>query len=187
METRGRRSGMTLLEIAVSTAILMLLLGSIAVVFSAMTAGTSSAEANLLAQSECERGLLALVNDLQTTDSVGKDLNGVPYFKIEDRGAGTANAVVFRRVEGFSADVAQDVVNSVYGPPIQYFVDAGSNLVRVQGGTTRAVANRVSAVKFTVTPTGRITIELTTFTGHDARRVETGNSIQVTPRNAQKL
>lgn len=184
---RGGEAGFTLLEMVVTVGILMLVLGSIAVVFSAMTQGTANAEMNLQAQSENERALLAMVNDLQTTDSMGKDGGGTPYFKVQDRSPGTRNSIIFRKVEGFTTDVAQDLVNSLYSTPIQYYIDTEANLVREQDGKKTVVANRVASIQFDVSPTGCITIDLAAFAGRDTRRVEVSNQVQITPRNTIKI
>jgi hypothetical protein len=169
------------------TGIVMLIMGSIAVVFSAMTQGTAQAEMNLVAQVQNEQALLAMVNDLQTTDTVGSDEFGLRYFEIKSQGAGVDNKVVFRKVESFNIDAANDVVLPVWGAPIQYFVDAQDNLVRVQGGTTTVAANRISQLQFAASATGCITITITSYAGRADRRMQARNTIQITPRNALKL
>ena len=182
-----RWTGMSLLEVVIASAIMIILIASVASVFSAMTRGTAQAETQLLAQGENQRAFLALINDLQSTDPVGLDGSGNPYFKIVNYGSGTSNSIAFRRVEGFSVDVAGDMVTSVFGNPIQYFVDGENNLVRVQDGKTTVVGNRISAIKFSLSAAGSISIEITSYSGRGDRRTEVKNQIQVTPRNIQRI
>jgi type II secretory pathway pseudopilin PulG len=183
----GRRGGWTLIEVAFSAMIVAVILGSVAAVFSVMTQGTASAEMELFAQAESERAILAMVNDLQTTDTLGRDSSGAAYFAIADRAPGTKNSISFRKVEGFTADPTQDSVVSVFGTPIQFFIDADSNLIREKDGTRSTVANRISDLRFSADARGCISIEVTAFAGKGSGRIEAKESIGITPRNVQKL
>ena len=91
---------------------------------------------------------------MQTTNTLGSDKLGNPYFKIEDTGLGPKTKVVFRCVSGFDIDAAADTVVARYGSPITYFVNGNNQLIRNQEGKDTVVANRVSMCEFSKSTNG---------------------------------
>ncbi|MBN1420023.1 MAG: prepilin-type N-terminal cleavage/methylation domain-containing protein [Planctomycetes bacterium] len=182
-DAKDRRGGFTLVEVAVAVGLVSIVIVAIGMVFSAISATATESDRRLLAQMECDRAVLSLLEDLQTTSTVDADASGQPYFEIQDDAPGTANAILFRRVEGFQADAAADIVEPIYGDPIRYAVDPDGNLVRTQGSERRVVANRVSEVSFTLSPTGTVGFRVSTFAGNGGDRISVENALSITPRN----
>jgi len=180
-------SGFTLVETAVAVGIVFLLIGGVAAVFPALTEASVETELFLLAQSENDKARLQLFEDLQTTDSTRSDAQGVPYFKVTSRDPGTANSVVFRRVESFTSDNAEDLVASTYGQPITYFVNPDGNLVRVQNGATRVVAQNVKEIRFSKDIEGLITVRITTTYEQDGAPHDVVTEMQTVPRNVLRM
>jgi len=180
---RTRRGGFTLPEVAVALGLVSIVLVATGMVFTAISASATESDRRLLAQMECDRAILALLDDLQTTSTIETDGEGAPYFEIRDDPPGRSNAILFRRVEGFRADPANDVVESIYGEPIRYAVDPDRNLIRTQGDERRVIANRVSALTFTLSTTGTVGFTISTFAGDGNDRVLVENTLSITPRN----
>ena len=188
----GRRGspqslGFTILEVTIAAGLILLLFGTVALVYPSLTEATVETQMFLSAQMENDRARLALTEDLQTTNSTENDTGGVPYFKIENRGAGTANSIVFRRVEGYDVDVASDLVATRYGSPITFYVDTSSNLIRSQGGQDRVVARQVENIHFSTTLQGTITLQITTAYGREGARQSILGTVEITPRNVLRM
>jgi hypothetical protein len=183
----GRRAGFTLVEIMVVLGIIFLIMASIEMVFAAMAQGTAFAAVQLTAQARNQQALLAIANDLQTSDSIGEDGVGKKYLDVKDNGAKKNAGISFRKMKGFQADVAHDQVTHVTTNPIDFYVDEKENLVRVEDGVKRVIADHIKDIAFSVDHTGCITIAITSHAGSGSKEVQSTNSVQVTPRNTLKL
>jgi hypothetical protein len=185
----GRREscGFTLLEVSIAAGLVILLFGTVAMVYPSLTEATVETQMFLSAQMENDRARLALTEDLQSTNSTENDAAGVPYFKIENHGTGTANSIVFRRAEGFDVDLAADLVTTRYGTPITYSVDGSGNLIRSQGGQDRVVARQVQGILFSSTLEGTVTVQITTVYGREGKRQNIASAVEVTPRNVLRM
>ena len=175
------RSGMTLVEIVVSFAVGLILMGAVVAAMLSQADAVDSSVNLLLAQSECDRATLVFLEDLQTTNTVEKDGLGNPYFKVVDDGSGIR--AEFRRVEGFDADEAADVVRPIYGTVIRYILTADHQLIRKQGAAERVIANRVSKCDFSLSAEGTIQVHIETYAGTGSEKTTVENTISVTPRN----
>ncbi len=185
--SENRRAGITLLELSFTMAAMLVLLGSVSMFFRALSSGTASPELAPLAQVENDRAFIRLMNDLQVTDTTGKDSSGNPYFQIVDHGGGEQNSIIFRNVEGFPVDPDQDRGAARFGKPIQYFVNPNGQLIRSQDGSMEVAANRISGILFAGSDDGRITVEITSYAGQGEGRMEYTNRLVLTPRKARNL
>jgi hypothetical protein len=171
------------MEVTIACAVIVILLGAFVTAMLSQTRATDAGVRTLLAKCECDRALLALVEDLQTTNTVEMDQGGQPYVRILSGDDGQGAKMEFRRVEGFIANADDDSVTMRYGTPIRYELTGENQLVRRQDGVERVLANRVASCRFSLTAQGTIECRLVTFSGSGAERVEVVNDIAVTPRN----
>lgn len=179
-----RSGGLTILETVIACSLILVILGTLSAVFPVLIDETTNVGTALVAQMEGHKLRLSLLNDLQTTNPLGLDSLGTPYLQVANN-TGTNDKLVFRRVEGYTADTANDIVTPVYGTPIEIYINTSGNLVRRQGGTETVVANRVSALQFSVSSRGQIAVAATTFAGRGAGYVQFATTLQVIPRNTQ--
>ena len=183
---RMRSAGWTLPEVAVCVALIGVVLGTLATTYPALTEATVETRLFLLAQIENDKARLKLSEDLQMTDTTQVDAQGVPYFKIINDGDGFANAIVFRRAEGFEILVDEDIVKTRYSTPIKYHVDPTGNLLRTQDNVGRLVGQKFREIRFHKTPEGAVTVRLTTFYMQDGEEHEVTSEMQIVPRNVLK-
>ena len=180
---RTSRHGVTLLELMVAVAVLLIVGSSVTHLFSSMTNVGREVGGHLEAQKENHRALKMLLEDLQMVDSLGTDELGVPMVQVFDQAPGVANILVYRMVEGAIADPGNDSVQLVLGPTYRVSVDADGNLIRTDGTTTEMLAARTAFVRFSVTSQGLVEVLLRTWSGIDAGRIEIENRILVKPEN----
>lgn len=181
----GRFTGYTLVEITIVVVLVCLIAGTIGAVFPALTSASLETGMFLMAQSENDRIRIILTEEIQTTDTLGTDQSGVPYFQIVDRG-GTANSIVIRRAIGYTVNAGEDVVQTVYSSPIQYWVDGSGNLVRTQDGVDRIVAQRVAGLQFSKSSQGIVTVQIRTKYSSGPQEYELASEVQVVSRNVQR-
>ena len=185
--TQERRSaGFTLLELTVATGVMALTMGTVALVFNALTSGTAELQRTLLARNESERARIDLTNDLQLTDTLGVDGLGNPFFEVLSEGGGTNNVISFRNVEGFESDGVGGV-QMVYSNPVRYELDGSFNLIRTQDSDVRVVAIHVRGVSFQVTASGAVVIELITYAYRDHEEKDVTSRFQIAPRNILQM
>jgi len=185
MQRTHREAGFSMIEMAVALALVAVILGAAGMAFSTASHATTEVERRLLAQAENDRALLAMLLDLRTTNTLETDASDRPYFTIENHGSGRANAIAFRRTEGLNINVNLDLVTTLYGETIRYFVDDANNLIREKGGERRVVANRVAETEFALSIEGTIHIRVRTFTGRGRERIEVESWSSVTPLNGR--
>ncbi len=178
--------GYTLIEVTFVAALICLIVGTIGAVFPALTSASVETGMFMLAQSENDRIRILLTEDLQTTDAMGLDQNGVPYFQIVDHGGGTANSVVFRKAIDYTINPGEDLVQTVYSTPIQYWVDGSGNLVRTQDGVDRVVAQRVAWLQFAKSAQGIISVTICTRYARGTEQLELQSEVQIVSRNSQR-
>lgn len=179
-------AGYTLIEVAIVVALVCLIAGTIGAVFPALTSASLETGMFLMAQSENDRIRILLTEEIQTTDTLGVDQNGVPYLQIVDHGGGTANSIVIRRAIGYTTNPGEDLVQTVYSSPIQYWVDGSGNLVRTQDGVDRIVAQRVAGLSFSKSPQGIVTVGIRTKYLSGPQEYELASEVQIVSRNAQR-
>lgn len=182
-----RQKGFTLLEVVVSATVLMVLLGSIGAVFTAMTSGTTEIATALRAQNETHRTRRFLVEDLQMSDTVSTDSLGQPYCQIVDGGNGPNSKLIVRKVEDYEVSTSEGRVTPVFGSPISYYVSPEGRLVREQNGTEVTVAGHVSAAEFAVSPRGVISIKVSIDSDRHGEHEELVHHLRIFPRNSRTL
>jgi len=180
-------AGHTLVEMAVVVGLVGLILGTIATIYPALTDASVETQLFLMARSENEKARLQLTEDLQTTDSTRSDASGVPYFSILSEGAGTANAIEFRRAEGFDINAAEDIVTTRFSTPIRYIVNDAGYLIRRQNAKDRVIAQNVRQLEFSKNLEGAITLRIRTFYRQRATEHEVNSETQIIPRNVLKM
>lgn len=156
---RGRagQGGFTLLEAAVSSAILALVMQT---AVSATLVMTRSGEFGM---SEIERGAKAqqslqrVVNELRNS-SRDTDVLGNPYMEVS--GEEGSETMTFRRVAEFGENGAEIV--PIWSSEIELFRD-GNQLVRRQDGVTTPIVNNVESLDFTVDSLGRVDVQIGFF------------------------
>ncbi len=180
---RSKANGFTILELMVAMAVTVGLFVFLGMITTAQTRAVDTGVNSLLAHSECDRAVLEVVEDLQTTNTVEDDQAGVAYFSVSDTQTGEGERIQFRRVEGFAINVDEDNVTPTYGSSVTYSVNDQEQLVRTQAGETKVLANRVQTCEFSVSGSGTITFHIVTYAGSGAEREEFESTISVTPRN----
>jgi prepilin-type N-terminal cleavage/methylation domain-containing protein len=186
-EGRRREAGYTLMEVSIALALVCLVVGTIATIYPALASAGVETRMFLLAQTENDRARLALIEDLQMTDSTRLDVSGEPYFKIVDYGAGTNNSVIFRKAIGFDVDVASDLVSTRFSTPVQYSIDATGNLIRTQDSSNRIVAQYMKNMRFSKSLEGAITVMLESNFSRGSEEKTVKTEIQIIPRNVLKV
>lgn len=180
---RAREGGMTLIEIAVALGIMIVFFTAVWALMTSQADAVDASFRQLVAESECDRATVAIVEDLQTTNTVETNASGIPYFQIVN-GVGEPRVLIeFQRVEGFDADEVGDTVTPIYGTQVRYALTDDDQLIRIQSGQTKVLANRVSTADFNLTPDGTITFRIVAYAGPVEERIEFENSFAVTPRN----
>jgi hypothetical protein len=181
-----RSSGLTLVELAFATSLVFVVFGGIAVAITALTGVSVEAQQSLIANSQVDRARLRLLDDLQTTDTLGTDSSAARLVQVRDHGGGAANLLAFRRVEGYTVDVESNVVTSRYGPEVRYYVSGEGHLVRDAEGAVEVVALNITSVRFSISSMGCLTADLAAFSGTGTSRMESTQRLQLTPRNVNR-
>jgi type II secretory pathway component PulJ len=169
--------GTTLVEVLISSALAVLLLGGATMLLQSTQTLADSSDRMNAAQMRSDRALWPLVDDMRRGSMASVATTGGATFS-----DGTADSgISLQRVEGFEGDILR-------GTTIDYrwVVPGGAtegSLVRTQDGVDRTLARRVEA--FSITRAGELfTVSITTVSGPNDDRARRSNaSIAVTPRN----
>ncbi len=176
-------AGLTLLEVVVSVSVLIVVLSSLSFLFTSMTDVSAEVTGTLDAEMQCARALEVLFEDLQATDSLGTDDVGQRHCEVRSSAEGTDDILVYRKIEGFASDAGSDTVEPVFGGWYTVSVDDNGNLVRSHDAGVDIIAARTSAVRFSITTRGLVTIDLTTQAGREDALVEATRALYVLPEN----
>lgn len=180
-----RRRGFTVLEVVVSSTTMAVIMGVLASAFLTLTAATEDLQSSQFAEQQLERARIALTNSLQLTDTVGKTIEGEPFFEVLSVDRGTDNAVRFRGVTKYEA--GNFGVEPVFSTSILIKVDGNGNLTMEQDGETRVVSVYARSVKFELTETGVILVELKTYADRKDESQDRETRFAVTPRNRMQM
>ncbi len=156
---RGRvgQGGFTLLEAAVSSAILALVMQTAVTATLVMTRSGEFGMSEIEHAAKAKESLQRLVNELRNS-SRDTDAFGNPYMVVT--GEEGEQRMTFRRVAEFGENGAEIV--PIWSTAIELFRD-GDRLVRRQDGVTTPIVNNVESLDFTVDSLGRVDVQIGFF------------------------
>lgn len=186
MGMMANKNGFTLVEVIVTLAVMSTLL---ALAGTALTSQSNAVDANmqsLVAEAQCDRAMLTLFEDLQTTNTTDRDSLGNPYCVAQEATEESSATITFRCVEGFDIDQNADTVVSRYGPQVSYFRNARDQLIRTQNNDTRVVANNIAECEFSIATNGSVDFRIVSYAGDGEDRVQVAHRMSVKPRNGSE-
>ncbi len=151
---RSRQGGFTLLEAAVSCAILALVMQTAVSATIVMTRSGKFGMSELERGAKAKQALQRVVNELRNS-SRDSDLLGVPYMRVT--GSAGDEKLTFRRVASFGTNGAEVV--PIWSTPIELFRSQGQ-LVRRQDNVTIPVVSQVESLDFEIDPLGRVDLQI---------------------------
>ncbi len=152
--SRGR-AGFTLLEMAVSVAVLAVLLETLLNGAISMTRSTQFGEKRSRMMAKVQRALDHLHAELLQTSTDVDPVTGAPYVTVG--GSAPMETLTFRRVVNYGNNGAE--LEPIWSTPITYAV-AGAQLTRTQDGVSTLLMAGATQLEFDLQSNGRITVTL---------------------------
>lgn len=189
------QKGLTLLEVVISVAILLIVVGAIIQMFVSHMRSRDATSNYLLASEHNQRALQRMAEELRGTDRlfVNVALSGPQGARtleaLTSEGApinvNLFSTITFRRISGFDMDTASQVWSS----DIIFRRDAAKNqVIREQDGNTEVLGSYAADLSFYLNGSGGIGVLLKTshgrFLGHGPTGAEVENRVEIYPMNA---